>query len=84
MADIKRLNGLVTDLQMFALKTLKIPLPGKHPPSPTLCNGHDSQRYLALIPISVIVLKYMHFLCYEFDLLAYVIFSFVVHVLGII
>ncbi|KAK4400216.1 hypothetical protein Sango_1127700 [Sesamum angolense] len=35
VADIKRLNGLVTDLQMFALKTLQIPLPGRHPPSPT-------------------------------------------------
>ncbi|KAH6809800.1 hypothetical protein C2S51_027583 [Perilla frutescens var. frutescens] len=44
VADIKRLNGLVTDLQMFALKTLRIPLPGKHPPSPTLCNGHETQR----------------------------------------
>ncbi|KAL3824306.1 hypothetical protein ACJIZ3_020335 [Penstemon smallii] len=36
VADIKRLNGLVTDLQMFALKTLQIPLPGRHPPSPIL------------------------------------------------
>ncbi|QCD92504.1 uncharacterized protein LOC114182087 [Vigna unguiculata] len=34
VADIKRMNGLATDLQMFALKTLKIPLPGRHPPSP--------------------------------------------------
>ncbi|PIN25106.1 hypothetical protein CDL12_02158 [Handroanthus impetiginosus] len=42
VADIKRLNGLVTDLQMFALKTLQIPLPGRHPPSPSLCNGHDT------------------------------------------
>ncbi|KAJ8759356.1 hypothetical protein K2173_006876 [Erythroxylum novogranatense] len=38
------MNGLVTDLQMFALKTLKIPLPGRHPPSPCLCNGSDSAR----------------------------------------
>ncbi|XP_051145688.1 uncharacterized protein LOC127261390 [Andrographis paniculata] len=52
VADIKRLNGLVTDLQMFALKTLQIPLPGRHPPSPCLSNGSDlpprqssSQRY---------------------------------------
>ncbi|XP_042065986.1 uncharacterized protein LOC121809431 [Salvia splendens] len=44
VADIKRLNGLVTDLQMFALKTLKIPLPGKHPVSPTWCNGLETQR----------------------------------------
>ncbi|KAL2999244.1 hypothetical protein AAZX31_09G149400 [Glycine max] len=35
VADIKRMNGLATDLQMFALKTLKIPLPGRHPPSPS-------------------------------------------------
>ncbi|KAG6405457.1 hypothetical protein SASPL_133046 [Salvia splendens] len=40
VADIKRLNGLVTDLQMFALKTIQIPLPGRHPPSPVLSNGH--------------------------------------------
>ncbi|KZV57878.1 Peptidoglycan-binding LysM domain-containing protein isoform 1 [Dorcoceras hygrometricum] len=42
VADIKRLNGLVSDLQMFALKTLQIPLPGKHPPSPSLINGQDT------------------------------------------
>ncbi|RYR23082.1 hypothetical protein Ahy_B03g068355 [Arachis hypogaea] len=35
VADIKRVNGLATDLQIFALKTLKIPLPGRHPPSPS-------------------------------------------------
>ncbi|MED6181131.1 hypothetical protein PIB30_016658 [Stylosanthes scabra] len=44
VADIKRMNGLATDLQMFALKTLKIPLPGRHPPSPSptpsVPNGH--------------------------------------------
>ncbi|XP_010546238.1 PREDICTED: uncharacterized protein LOC104818371 [Tarenaya hassleriana] len=39
VADIKKMNGLVTDLQMFALKTLQIPLPGRHPPSPCLSNG---------------------------------------------
>ncbi|KAF5177662.1 Peptidoglycan-binding lysm domain-containing protein [Thalictrum thalictroides] len=39
VADIKRMNGLVTDLQMFALKSLQIPLPGRHPPSPILSNG---------------------------------------------
>ncbi|KAL9239203.1 hypothetical protein vseg_013543 [Gypsophila vaccaria] len=42
VADIKKMNGLVTDLQMFALKTLQIPLPGRHPPSPCLSNGHSS------------------------------------------
>ncbi len=35
VADIKRLNSLTTDLQMFALKTLRIPLPGRHSPSAT-------------------------------------------------
>ncbi|KAK1321603.1 F-box protein [Acorus calamus] len=39
IADIKRMNGLVTDLQMFAHKSLQIPLPGRHPPSPVLSNG---------------------------------------------
>ncbi|KAF6160838.1 hypothetical protein GIB67_036039 [Kingdonia uniflora] len=43
VADIKRMNGLVTDLQMFALKTLQIPLPGRHPPSPGLSNGSANQ-----------------------------------------
>ncbi|XP_073136170.1 uncharacterized protein [Henckelia pumila] len=44
VADIKRLNGLVTDLQMFALKTIQIPLPGRHPPSPSLINGQDTHQ----------------------------------------
>ncbi|EEF41465.1 uncharacterized protein LOC8276660 [Ricinus communis] len=44
VADIKKMNGLVTDLQMFALKSLQIPLPGKHPPSSSLSNGHDTSR----------------------------------------
>ncbi|KAI3746211.1 hypothetical protein L6452_08635 [Arctium lappa] len=43
VADIKRMNGLTTDLHMFARKTLQIPLPGRHPPSPIMSNGHDSQ-----------------------------------------
>ncbi|XP_059656452.1 uncharacterized protein LOC132303268 [Cornus florida] len=42
VADIKRINGLVTDLQMFALKSLYIPLPGRHPPSPIMSNGIDA------------------------------------------
>jgi hypothetical protein len=33
VADIKRLNALTTDFQMYALKTLRIPLQGKHSPS---------------------------------------------------
>lgn len=36
VADVKRMNGLVTDYQMFAHNILKIPLPGKHPPSTIL------------------------------------------------
>jgi len=39
VADIKRLNGLSTDLQMFAHKTLRIPLQGRHPPSSYQENG---------------------------------------------
>ncbi|KAL1196743.1 F-box protein [Cardamine amara subsp. amara] len=39
VADVKKMNNLVTDLQMFALKSLQIPLPGRHPPSPCLSNG---------------------------------------------
>ncbi|KAH0452737.1 hypothetical protein IEQ34_020036 [Dendrobium chrysotoxum] len=39
VADIKRMNGLVTDRQMFARKSLQIPLPGRHPPSPVMSNG---------------------------------------------
>ncbi|WCJ34719.1 peptidoglycan-binding LysM domain-containing protein [Euphorbia peplus] len=42
VADVKRLNGLATDLQMFALKTLLIPLPGRHPPSPVLTSTSAS------------------------------------------
>ena len=83
MADIKRLNGLVTDLQMFALKTLKIPLPGKHPVSPTWCNGQETQRYFTLILICIIFFALIDVpkrimpighslkicsLCYQFDL----------------
>ncbi|KAK7273726.1 hypothetical protein RIF29_14787 [Crotalaria pallida] len=43
--DIKKMNGLVTDHQMFALKTLQIPLPGRHPPSPCLSNGSSARGY---------------------------------------
>ncbi|KAK3157822.1 hypothetical protein QOZ80_2AG0128530 [Eleusine coracana subsp. coracana] len=46
VADIKRLNGLSTDLQMFAHKTLRIPLPGRHPPSSCQqnCSYEDDHR----------------------------------------
>ncbi|KAL5983071.1 hypothetical protein ACLOJK_017151 [Asimina triloba] len=42
VADIKRMNGLVTDRQMFAHKLLQIPLPGRHPPSQACTDGSDS------------------------------------------
>nr|CAB3502265.1 unnamed protein product [Digitaria exilis] len=35
VADVKRANGLTTDLQMFAHKTLRVPLHGRHPPAAT-------------------------------------------------
>ncbi|KAF3777354.1 LysM and putative peptidoglycan-binding domain-containing protein 1 [Nymphaea thermarum] len=44
VSDIKRLNGLVTDLQMFAHKSLQIPLPGRHPPSPIIADGSVMQE----------------------------------------
>uniref|UniRef100_A0A2P2MZM3 LysM domain-containing protein n=1 Tax=Rhizophora mucronata TaxID=61149 RepID=A0A2P2MZM3_RHIMU len=44
VSDIKKMNGLVTDLQMFALKSLQIPLPGRHPPSPCLSDASSSER----------------------------------------
>lgn len=33
VADVKRANGLTTDLQMFAHKTLRVPLHGRHAPA---------------------------------------------------
>lgn len=42
VADVKKMNNLITDQQMFALKTLQIPLPGRHPPSPCLSNGSNT------------------------------------------
>ncbi|KAG2544161.1 uncharacterized protein LOC120687738 [Panicum virgatum] len=33
VVDVKRANGLTTDLQMFAHKTLRVPLHGRHPPA---------------------------------------------------
>ncbi|KAF6146579.1 hypothetical protein GIB67_008865 [Kingdonia uniflora] len=46
VADVKKMNGLVTDLQMFALKSLRIPLPGRHPLSPNLSNGSATSSNL--------------------------------------
>ncbi|XP_062217072.1 uncharacterized protein LOC133917111 isoform X2 [Phragmites australis] len=46
VADVKRVNGLTTDLQMFAHKTLRIPLPGRHPPAaaPPSLSSSDTDR----------------------------------------
>lgn len=49
IGDIRRMNGLVTDLQMFAHKSLQIPLPGRHPPSPVMANG--STNYSEKTPL---------------------------------
>ncbi|RWW09492.1 hypothetical protein GW17_00027014 [Ensete ventricosum] len=43
--DIKRLNGLTTDIQMFAHKSLQIPLPGRHPPSTCSTNGSAANGF---------------------------------------
>ncbi|CAK8570812.1 unnamed protein product [Lathyrus sativus] len=45
VTDIKRMNSLVTDHQIFALKTVQIPLPGRHPPSSRLSNGSSTPGY---------------------------------------
>lgn len=54
VADIRRLNGLVTDLQMFAHKSIQIPLPGRHPPSSipsygSANNGEQTRPHRPLI-----------------------------------
>ncbi|XP_077221560.1 uncharacterized protein LOC143855218 [Tasmannia lanceolata] len=52
VADIKRMNCLVTDLQMFAHKSLQIPLPGRHPPSPIVSNGSSGPGESSKLAIS--------------------------------
>ncbi|RYR32207.1 hypothetical protein Ahy_A10g046801 isoform A [Arachis hypogaea] len=49
VADIRKMNGLVTDRQIFALKTINIPLPGRHPPSP--CLSYDATSPGSLVDI---------------------------------
>uniref|UniRef100_A0A7N0U3K0 LysM domain-containing protein n=2 Tax=Kalanchoe fedtschenkoi TaxID=63787 RepID=A0A7N0U3K0_KALFE len=50
VADIKKLNGLVTDLQMFALPSLRIPLSGRrHPASHSVSNGSTSPSNVDLL-----------------------------------
>lgn len=51
------MNGLVTDLQMYALKTLHIPLPGRHPPSPILKDDSASNGYCFLFFVFLFLFK---------------------------
>jgi len=58
------MNGLATDLQMFALKTLKIPLPGRHPPSPApgpqdepAKSGYFSCTHFSFFSLSIAIFK---------------------------
>ncbi|WOL10736.1 hypothetical protein Cni_G19495 [Canna indica] len=46
VADIKRLNGLMTDREIFAYKSLRIPLTGRHPP-PCLSNVSVANRIMS-------------------------------------
>ncbi|CAN6290942.1 unnamed protein product [Urochloa humidicola] len=52
VADVKRANGLTTDLQMFAHKTLRVPLHGRHPPSssPTHADRASSKEWTTRRP----------------------------------
>lgn len=59
VADIKKMNGLVTDFQMFALKSLQIPLPGRHPPSPCLLECLKTPGYVFAILISIILFSHI-------------------------
>ncbi|KAG2555341.1 hypothetical protein PVAP13_9KG559100 [Panicum virgatum] len=49
VTDVKRANGLTTDLQMFAHKTLRVPLHGRHPPAAAATSPPSSSpdRYRA-------------------------------------
>ncbi|GJM97365.1 hypothetical protein PR202_ga14287 [Eleusine coracana subsp. coracana] len=50
ISDIKRANGFVSDSQMFAHKTLLIPLPGKPIPSSVRLNGSGQRTKRAWAP----------------------------------
>uniref|UniRef100_A0A0A9GW47 LysM domain-containing protein n=1 Tax=Arundo donax TaxID=35708 RepID=A0A0A9GW47_ARUDO len=50
ISDIKRANSLVTDSQMFAHKTLLIPLPGRSIPSSVRLNGSGQRMKRAWAP----------------------------------
>jgi len=54
------MNSLVTDLQMFALKSLQIPLPGRHQPSSFLSNGSDVPGYV-FVPFEAVSVLNFHF-----------------------
>ncbi|XP_019413361.1 PREDICTED: uncharacterized serine-rich protein C215.13-like [Lupinus angustifolius] len=45
VADIKKMNSLITDHQMFALKTLRIPLSGRHSPPRSSNGSNDSSGH---------------------------------------
>lgn len=50
VGDIKKMNGLVTDLQMYALNSIKIPLPRRHLPSPSFnitTHAHGSRQVIS-------------------------------------
>jgi hypothetical protein len=56
VADVKRANGLTTDLQMFAHKTLRVPLHGRHapatapsPPSSSPSHADRAARFIACL-----------------------------------
>ncbi|KAJ1260879.1 hypothetical protein BS78_10G265800 [Paspalum vaginatum] len=50
ISDIKRANGLVSDSQMYAHKTLLIPLPGRPMPSPVRLNASGQRTKRAWAP----------------------------------
>jgi len=52
VTDVKRANGLTSDLQMFAHKTLRVPLHGRHPPAAAATSPPSSSpdRYRARYP----------------------------------
>lgn len=53
VADVKRANGLTTDLQMFAHKTLRVPLHGRHAPSPPSSSPSHAARFILSLSLSL-------------------------------
>ncbi|KAH7307218.1 hypothetical protein KP509_22G050100 [Ceratopteris richardii] len=50
VADLKRLNGLATDLQMFAHKSLRIPVERRHPSYPPINNARNASLSMCTQP----------------------------------